>query len=567
MRRLSIHESYAGKHVLLTGASGFLGKVWLTMALEGLPEIAKIYVLLRKKALRPARDRFERIVATSPAFKPLHERYGRDLARFINERIEVVDGDISSPGLGLDPEVAARLHRDVDLVINCAGLVDFDPDLRDALTTNVDGTLHVASFMERCQKAALLHISTCYVAGTRNGVIDETLIADYAPNGEPFDAAAELAAARARIDEIIAEHDGPAKEAEIHLDALKHIRERRLDPDNPTLVRNISRRIKRQSIKDAMIEEGQSRAQRWGWTNIYTYSKSLAESVLVPYQGKFRFSLLRPAIVESSLAYPFPGWNQGFNTSGPLSYMLAGWLRELPMRKDNPFDIIPVDYVCTGMTIAGAALLQGCHETVYQCGTSDKNRLSIDRACDLTALAHRKHLRRKGDTVVDRVILARWDGVRADDIDHTLSVPNLRRFTQGVARTMRELPRRWPKAIRRRAEKVAERADKIDESLDTIEHLIDLYLPFIHDNTFVFRTDNLLSYDIVEPEHRWDPKDLDWRHYWINVHIPGLRKWCYPLFEGKTPESYKPRYKFSLSEGAETKSAPASDAEAQGEVG
>ena len=75
------------------------------------------------------------------------------------------------------------------------------------------------------------------------------------------------------------------------------------------------------------------------------------------------------------------------------------------------------------------------------------------------------------------------------------------------------------------------------------------------------------TFSFRSAEHRWDPKDLDWRHYWINVHIPGLRKWCYPLFEGKTPESYKPRYKFSLSEGAETKSAPASDAEAQGEVG
>lgn len=558
MRSLSIHESFAGRNVLLTGATGFLGKVWLTMMLQRAPGIGRIYVLLRQKALRPARDRFEKMVASSPAFAPLHQRYGAELGRFIAERVEVVDGDIGQPGLGLDEATAARLHRDVDLVVNCAGLVDFDPDLRDALNTNVDGTLHVADFLAKCDHAALLHISTCYVAGTRNGEIAEELIANYAPSGEPFDARAEYDAARAAIDQILADFDSQEKEAEIHLETLKHIRERGLDVHNETLIRNISRRLKRQAIKDAMIAEGQERAARWGWTNIYTYSKSLGESLLVPYLGKFKLSLLRPAIVESSLEFPFPGWNQGFNTSGPLSYMLAGWFRQLPMRKGNPFDIVPVDTVCKAMSVAGAALLQGSHALVYQCGTSDKNRLTIDRACELTALAHRKHLRRKGDSAVDRILLSRWDSIPSDG-EEPLSVPNLRRFAQGLSETMRDLPRRWPKAVRRRAADLAKEVDKIDDKLDTIERLVELYRPFIFDNYFVFKSDALQSHDVVEPEFRFDPQALDWRRYWIDVHIPGLRRWCYPLFEGKTPESYTPRHPFSLG--------PAPAAAAQGGVG
>ncbi|HFE45992.1 MAG TPA: NAD-dependent epimerase/dehydratase family protein [Nannocystis exedens] len=562
--RLSIRESYAGKHVLLTGASGFLGKVWLTQMLQNDSGASKYYILLRRKATRPALARFERIVNTSPAFRPLHEKYGRDLARMIRERIEVIDGDISQEGLGLDEETAARLHRTIDLVVNCAGLVDFDPDLRDALTTNVDGTIRVADFVEACDRAALLHISTCYVAGTRDGRNDEVLIPNYTPNGEPFDAAAELAAARERIAEIAAEFETVEKDSEIDREAREQLKARGRSPDNPKLVATLARRIKREALKNAMINEGQERAQRWGWTNIYTYSKSLAESMLVPRLGKFKFSLLRPAIVESALTYPFPGWNQGFNTCGPLSYMLGGWLHELPMRKGNPFDIIPVDYVGNAMTIAGAALLSGCHETVYQCGTSDKNVLTIDRACDLTALAHRKHLRRKGDTVVDRLILARWDGVETE-VDHTFSVPNLRKVTQGFAKMMRELPRRWPNAIHRGAKRAAKRADEIDDKLDTIERLIDLYLPFIHDHHFVFSTDNLLKYDVVEEPFRFDPTALDWRNYWINVHIPGLRKWCYPLFEGRTPDQYRPRHKFVLEDGNAPPACPASH-DPQGEL-
>jgi len=538
-----------------------LGKVWLTQMLQNDSGVGKFYILLRRKATRPAHARFERIVNTSPAFKPLHEKYGRDFARFLSERVEVVDGDISQPGLGLDEATSARLGRDLDLVVNCAGLVDFDPDLRDALTTNVDGTIHVADFVEGCEKAALLHISTCYVAGTRNGRNDEVLVPDYTPNGEPFDAAAELAQARVRIAEIEAEFASPDKDAEIEREAKEQLKARGRSPDNPKLVATLCRRIRREALKNAMIEEGQARAQKWGWTNIYTYSKSLAESMLAPRLGTFKFSLLRPAIVESALAYPFPGWNQGFNTCGPLSYMLGGWLRELPLRKGNPFDIVPVDYVGVAMTIGGAALLSGCHKTVYQCGTSDKNPLTIDRACDLTALAHRKHLRRKGDTVVDRLILARWDGVEAE-LDHTLSVTNLRKVAQGFAKMMRDLPRQWPKFVHRGAKKAAKKADTIDDSLDTIERLIELYLPFIYENHFIFTTENLLGYEVVEEPFRFDPASLNWRKYWIDVHIPGLRKWCYPLFEGRTPEQYRPRHKFVLdveADGVMTPSAPAKD--------
>jgi long-chain acyl-CoA synthetase len=111
---------------------------------------------------------------------------------------------------------------------------------------------------------------------------------------------------------------------------------------------------------------------------------------------------------------------------------------------------------------------------------------------------------------------------------------------------MRDLPSRWPKMVHRGAKKVADKIDKIDDNLDTIERLIDLYLPFIYENHFIFTTDNLLKYDVVEEPFRFDPTALNWRTYWINVHIPGLRKWCYPLFEGRTPEQYRPRHKFVL---------------------
>jgi len=39
----------------------------------------------------------------------------------------------------------------------------------------------------------------------------------------------------------------------------------------------------------------------------------------------------------------------------------------------------------------------------------------------------------------------------------------------------------------------------------------------------------------------FDPESIDWWDYWINVHIPALRRWCYPLMEGRPLEARTPR--------------------------
>ena len=62
------------------------------------------------------------------------------------------------------------------------------------------------------------------------------------------------------------------------------------------------------------------------------------------------------------------------------------------------------------------------------------------------------------------------------------------------------------------------------------------------DSEQVFDADNvqLLSASLPEDERavfRYDPSSIDWWEYWINIHIPALRRWVYPLIEGRAPES------------------------------
>lgn len=55
-------ENYTGSSVLLTGTTGFLGKVILEKMLRTLPHIGKIYVLIRAQKNKTPNDRFKELM-------------------------------------------------------------------------------------------------------------------------------------------------------------------------------------------------------------------------------------------------------------------------------------------------------------------------------------------------------------------------------------------------------------------------------------------------------------------------------------------------------------------------
>jgi long-chain acyl-CoA synthetase len=565
MNTISVQQAFSGKHILVTGASGFLGKVWLTMLLDRVPSVGRVYVLLRKKGLRPARDRFEKMVGSTHVFQPLHEEHGADLGRFLAERVEVLDGDISKENFGIDEVTLARLRRDVDLLVQVAGLVDFNPDVRDSLNSNVHGAVNAAQLVESCDHAKLLHVSTCYVVGNVDGLIEETLEDGVAPNGSAFSVADELTYLNSQIDAIEAAVDTPEVEAEIRDVVHTRIRDRGLDAENDTLVRNMTHRERGQTLKKKMVALGMDRANEWGWPNTYTYTKSLAERVLAARNGKLTWASFRPAIVESAMSYPFPGWNEGFNTCGPLVYLLEKWFRMLPAKGENAFDVIPVDLVCNAMFIAAAELLLDCHQAVYHCGTSHRNRLSIQRATDLTSLGLRRHLRKNGETPLERVLLSRWDAVPSS-AEHWLSPKNLGKAAKGLGQLLRDLPGGVPAVIRKNADSWAVGADNAAKQMKQVSDVHDLFRPFTHDNSFIFECESLRRSNVEEDEFQFEPESIDWLNYWIEIHMPGMRRWCFPIIEGKQPESYKPEIPFEMQAPRKvSEPQPARRAVAQGE--
>ena len=529
----SVREALGGKRVMVIGVTGFIGKVWLANTLLDLPEIGKLYLLIRRQKSSSAQKRFEKVIEGSPVFDPVFEKYGEQLGSLLAEKIEVVEGDVSQPDMGMDPEIAARLSKDLDLIINSSGLTDFNPDLRDALAVNVDSTYHLIEFIRRSDHAALLHLSTCYVAGQRDGRVSERLRPNYTPAGlADFDAEGEWHRLHDLVESAEARAEGPEVSEELRKQALE--KEHAAKGLSGQALENQIRKNRVRWLKNYLTEEATRRAKELGWPNTYTFTKSLAETLIAKHGAGLPIAIVRPAIVETSVAKPFRGWNEGINTSASLSYLLGTAFRQLPSNERKRLDIIPVDAVCAGMTLIGAALIERRHDPLYQLATSVTNPCDMGRSIELTSLGHRRHYRAQEG-------LEYWLRLRMDAIPvskeryNRMSAPAQRMIIQSIQRAMSPLPSAMKKPLA-----------KTERNLERVEKLVGLFEPFILQNEHDFVADNVekLSQALIPEEKEifgYDTAGLDWWEYWINIHIPALRRWTYPLIEGRPLEARAPR--------------------------
>jgi len=252
------------------------------------------------------------------------------------------------------------------------------------------------------------------------------------------------------------------------------------------------------------------------------------------YGAGLPIAMVRPSIVETSVKTPFPGWNEGINASAALSYLLGTSFRQLPSNERKRLDVIPVDVVCRGMTLIAAAIVERRHAPVYQLATSVTNSCDMRRSIELTALAHRKYYRALEG--LESWLRLRWEAIPVSQQRYQrMSAPAQKAIIKSIQRIMAPLPLK--RAIFARAER----------NLEKVEKLIQLFEPFILHNEHDFVADNVekLSQVLVPEEQAdfcYDTCSLDWWEYWIDIHIPALRRWTYPLIEGRPLEARSPRH-------------------------
>jgi fatty acyl-CoA reductase len=102
-RRISIRETFAGKHVFVTGVTGFVGKVLLALIATELRAVRRVTVLVRtNREYGDARERFDAVVALSEPFQEVARRIGNAaLEAWCDDVVDVVAGDITYDRLGL----------------------------------------------------------------------------------------------------------------------------------------------------------------------------------------------------------------------------------------------------------------------------------------------------------------------------------------------------------------------------------------------------------------------------------------------------------------------------------
>ncbi|XP_063545690.1 putative fatty acyl-CoA reductase CG5065 isoform X2 [Cydia strobilella] len=304
-----IPQFFAGRSVLITGATGFVGKVLVERLLSTCPDISTLHLLLRvKKGATPT----ERLKALkdSQVFDVVRQRNPLQL-----EKLRVLEGDVAAPGLGLTADAALKL-QDVSVVFHSAATLKFDEELRKAVDQNVRSVMRL---LELCDKLpnmqAFIHVSTAY-------------------------SNAELSSVEERV------YPPPAP-LEAVLALTDHV-------SDPTLAG-----ITHQYIAPK--------------PNTYTFTKALAETVVERHGNTgYPISIFRPTIVISAQKHPFPGWIENFNgPSGVVVAIGKGLLHVFPTKCGVHTDFLPVDIaVDTLIAVAWETAVDHSKEVrVYNCST------------------------------------------------------------------------------------------------------------------------------------------------------------------------------------------------------
>jgi long-chain acyl-CoA synthetase len=399
------------------------------------------------------------------------------------------------------------------------------------------------------------------VAGARGGVVPEEIAANTAPSEEAFDAARELTDLRDLITRVERSANDQHVATQLRAEARAQM-QRHGAVLSPRVEEEFVARERAHWIQERLDGLARERATHWGWPNVYTFTKSLAESLLSRNRGDVPTWVVRPTIVESALGFPFPGWKEGLHTSGPLVYALtSGPLRGLPARDRLVLDVIPVDFVAKGLTVVAAATIAEAGEElrVFQLGSSERNPLPMKRVVELSSLAKRKHSRQhdseyEGKLRLREVFTA--DAVATSRrVYEATSIPLFRRLAKGAAELLEAAAEVLPASVAQRSRDAARTVDRAERKLETLEGVVNRFVPFVLENDCVFAAQGIRELEARLPADERgfiaDPASIDWRSYWIDVHVPGLRRWVFPRIEGRRlPPSPRRAFQLEPARGA-----------------
>ncbi|MEP7038237.1 MAG: AMP-binding protein, partial [Acidobacteriota bacterium] len=414
-----------------------------------------------------------------------------------------------------------------------------------ALRTNVVGSNNILQMARMMKRPTLVHVSTCFVAGKRSGAIWENEpVVGYFPRknelvGTTFDVNKEIEDCARLSEQARQEADDAVQIARFREQARNRFEEEGRDPDDESDLKSAIFRERKMWIRERTTELGAERAEYWGWTNIYTYSKSLAEQIIAQQDDIVKV-ILRPSVVESANQYPFAGWNEGFTTTAPLLLIALRGQPIFPVNEKLILDIIPVDLVAGAILGAAMnALVDDNPPLVFQACSGDVNPNDMKRMVGLVGLYKREYYKEKetGNKLINNVA-AMIEAAPVKQRTYELtSAPMFNKLAKRADALLEKAKPNW--AGGRLGNIVSDLQKSVEKFENTTQETMNafaMFKPFIVDNAYLYRADNLRALmSLVEEKEKnllpWYPEKLDWYDYWLKVHFPGMRKWVLPQLE------------------------------------
>lgn len=309
----SVRAAFDKKHVLITGVTGFVGKVLLEKVLRCVSQVEVIYVLIREKRTsknksEPAvssKQRFELEVAKSAIFtrlrKELSEK-GQSFEDLLARKVVCLNGDLSLDQLGFSAADFRLFVENVNIVLHCAASVDFNERIDQAIKMNVFGALRILDMAKKCHNLeAFVHISTAYVnanytqkPGSRHHPVRIREII-YPLAFDPQDV----------VNQVMA-----MSEDDLNAFSLKH------------------------SLGGVGAD----------WPNTYTFSKCIGENLMRDQRGNVPLAIIRPSIIGCAWEEPVPGWVDSIMAAGAVYMAIGlGMCRVMPGQYDGIASLVPVD--------------------------------------------------------------------------------------------------------------------------------------------------------------------------------------------------------------------------------
>lgn len=319
LNKSKIVKFYQDKSILITGASGFIGKVLIEKLLRTCSGVKNIYILLRPKKHLSPKERLNLII-NLPLFDAIRASDAQNNQNFLS-KIKVLDGDITEHNFGLSQEHLNEVIQEVSVVFHSAASVRFEEPIKTSVNINIVGVKHLIEICRQLKNLqAVVQVSTAYANCDRDS---------------------------------IDEHVYPVK----------------MDPEKLIAMANWLEQDTIQMMKEKLVCDK---------PNTYTYTKSLAEYLLVKKARDLPVVICRPSIVCASLKEPMAGWID--NVNGPTGIILGagkGLIRTMHAESSYVADLIPVDHV-TNLAITLGWFANEYHKTkkILPLGSEDSMQIS-----------------------------------------------------------------------------------------------------------------------------------------------------------------------------------------------